>query len=54
MWLITAWQRISPEVTLKNFKKYFISSAVQETDGDMLWNTVKRKGMLVSVRKMKP
>jgi len=28
MWIITAWQNISPEVTVKGFKKRCISSAV--------------------------
>ena len=28
VWIITAWQYISPEVTVKDFKKRFISSAV--------------------------
>jgi len=31
------WQCISPEVTLKGFKKCCISSVVDGTD-DMLWN----------------
>ena len=33
-----AWQYISPEVTVKGFKKCCISSAVNETDNGMLWN----------------
>jgi hypothetical protein len=33
-----AWQCISPEVTVKGFKKCFISSAVDGTDNGMLWN----------------
>jgi len=34
------WQHISPEVTVKGFKKYCISNAVDETDDDdMLWNS---------------
>jgi len=33
MWIIAAWQRISPEVTLKCFKKFCISSAVVESGG---------------------
>jgi len=37
MSFITAWQCISPEVTVKGFKKCFISSAVDEND-DLLWN----------------
>jgi len=38
MRIITAWQCMSPEVTMKDFKKYCISTAVDETDDDMLWN----------------
>jgi hypothetical protein len=53
MWIITAWQHISPEVIVKGVKKCCISSAVDGTD-DMLWNGTERMGMLgVSVRKMK-
>jgi len=33
-----AWQCISPEVIVKGFKKCCISSALGETDADMLWN----------------
>ena len=32
-----AWQPISPEGTVKGFKKCRISSAMDETD-DMVWN----------------
>jgi hypothetical protein len=61
MWIITARQHISTEVTVKGYKKSCISTAVDETDDDMLWNgieeggmTVKRKRMLgVSVSEMK-
>jgi hypothetical protein len=39
MWIITAWQCISPEMTVKSFKKCCISNAMDETDDDdMLWN----------------
>jgi hypothetical protein len=38
VWIITAWQHISPEVTVKGVKKCHISNAVDETDDDMLWN----------------
>ena len=45
------WKCISPEVTVKDFNKSCIFSAVDETD-DMLWND--SEGMSgVSVRKMK-
>jgi hypothetical protein len=43
MWIITAWQRISPEVTVLGFKKCCMSNAVDETD-DMLWNGNKEEG----------
>jgi len=33
-----AWHRISPEVTVKGFQKCCISSAVDWTDDNMLWN----------------
>jgi len=33
-----AWWCISPEVTVKGFKKCCISSALDETDDDILWN----------------
>lgn len=53
--IITAWQRISPEVIVKGFKKCCISSAVDWTDDDTLCNdSIKRNGMLaVNVRKIK-
>jgi len=38
MQIIKAWQCISPEVTIKSFKKCCISTVVNETDDDMLWN----------------
>jgi len=38
MWIIRASQHISPEVTVKGFKKCCISNAVDETNDDMLWN----------------
>ena len=43
MWIITAWQCISPGVTVKGVKKCWISSAVDETD-DMLWNGSEEDG----------
>jgi len=33
-----AWQCISPEEIVKGFKKCCISSAVDGTDDEMLWN----------------
>jgi hypothetical protein len=53
MWNITAWQHISPEVTVKGFKKCCISSAVDGTDDDMLGNDSEEDGDVKSVRKMK-
>jgi hypothetical protein len=38
MWIIAAWQCISPEVTVSGCKNCCISCAVNGTDGDMLWN----------------
>jgi hypothetical protein len=38
MWIITARQHSSPAVTVKGFKKRCISTAVDGTDDDMLWN----------------
>jgi hypothetical protein len=46
MWIITAWQNISLEVTVKGFKKSCISSVVDGTDGGMLWNDNTGMGML--------
>lgn len=43
MWIITAWQRMSPGVIVKGFKKCCISNAIDETDG-MLWNTSEEVG----------
>jgi hypothetical protein len=38
MWITRSWQHISPEVTVKGFKKCCVSSVVDGTDDDMLWN----------------
>jgi hypothetical protein len=38
------WQRISPEVILKGFKKRCISKAVGGTEDDMLWNDSEKGG----------
>jgi len=40
MWILTAWQCISPEVTVKGFKRccMSISNAMDETDDNMLWD----------------
>ena len=44
MWIITAWQSISPEVIVIGLKKCCISSAVGGTVDDMLWNGSKENG----------
>ena len=41
MWIIRASQHISPEVTVKGFKKCCISKTV---DDDMLWNGSEEYG----------
>jgi len=41
--IITAWQSILPEVTVKGFKKCCISSAVDGID-DILWNGSEEDG----------
>ena len=43
MWIITAWQHISPEVNAKGFKKCCIFSALDRTADGMLWNGIKEK-----------
>jgi len=43
-----AWQRISPEVTVKGFKKCCISKAMDETYDDMLWNGSEDDGKVRS------
>ena len=44
MWIITAWHPISPEVTVKGFKKCCISNAVDGTDDYMFWNGSEEDG----------
>jgi hypothetical protein len=39
-----AWQHISPEVTVKGFKKSCISKTVDEINDDMLWNGSEEEG----------
>ena len=48
MWIITVWERSSPEVIVKGFKKCCMLSATDETDGDMLWNGRKEDGYVRS------
>jgi hypothetical protein len=42
MWIITAQHHISPEVTVKGFKKHYISSAMDGTDEGRLQSGSKR------------
>jgi hypothetical protein len=44
MWIIRAGQRISPEMTVKVWRKLCISSAVDGTDDVMLWNGSEEDG----------
>jgi hypothetical protein len=53
MWIITAWQHISPDVIVKGFNKCCISNAMDETDDDMLWNGGEEDVNVRSVREMK-
>jgi hypothetical protein len=48
MWIIISWQCISPEVTVKGFKKCCISNAVDGTDDDLLWNDSEEGGSVRS------
>jgi hypothetical protein len=44
MWIIMAWQHISPELTARGFKKCCVSNAMDGTDDDMLWNDSEEDG----------
>jgi hypothetical protein len=44
MWILMAWQHISPEVNVKGFKKCCISNTLDGTDTDMLWNDSEEDG----------
>ena len=44
MRIITAWQRISLEMSVKGFKKCYISNAMDGTADDMLWNGSEEDG----------
>jgi hypothetical protein len=44
MWIKMACQRISPEGTVKGFKKSCISNAAFGTDDDLLWNGMEEDG----------
>jgi hypothetical protein len=45
---ITVWQCISPEVTVKGFKKCCMSIAVEGIDDGMLWNGSEEDGYVRS------
>jgi len=49
MWIITAWQCISPEVSVKGIKKCCASIAVDETDDGMLWKGIEQDENVRSV-----
>jgi hypothetical protein len=44
MWIIAAWQCISPAVTVKSFKKCCISNVIGKTEDNMLWNGSEEDG----------
>ena len=48
MWIIMAWRCISPEVTVKGFKICCMSSAVDVTGDDTLWNGSEEGGTVWS------
>jgi hypothetical protein len=49
MWITTAWQCISPEVTVKGIKKRCICIAMDETDDDVFWKGTEEDGNVRSV-----
>jgi len=54
VWIVTAWQFISPAVTVQGFRMYSTCNAVDGIDGVLCGMAVKWMGMLgASVRKMK-
>jgi hypothetical protein len=46
MWIIIAWLHVWPQLTVKDFKKCCISSAVDRTD--VLWNDSEEDGAVRS------
>jgi len=53
-WFVTEWQRILSEVIVQGFEECHISSALDETDDNMLWNDSEKVGVAATyVRKMK-
>ena len=45
-WITAAWQHISPDVTLKGFMECCISTVIDGTDDDMLWNDREENGIV--------
>ena len=48
MWIITTWQHISPEVSVKGFKKCYLSTAMDGTNDEVLWNGCEEDGKFSS------
>jgi hypothetical protein len=48
MWIITAWQCITPQLIVKGFKKCCISNAVNKTHDDTLYNGSEEVGNIRS------
>jgi len=48
VWITTAWQHISPEVSVKGFKKCCTSNGTDGTDDDRLWNGSEEDGNVTS------
>jgi hypothetical protein len=44
VWIIMAWQHVSPEVIVEGFKKCCMSSALGETCHDMVWYGIGEDG----------
>ena len=44
MLIIMTWQHTSPEVIVKGFKKSCLSSAVDGTNDEVLWNGSEKDG----------
>jgi hypothetical protein len=44
VWIISTWQHISPELTVKGVRKCSISNAVDGTNDGMLWNDSEEDG----------
>jgi hypothetical protein len=53
VWIITAWQHISPELTVKGFKKCCISNAMDGTDDLLLNDSEEDQNVRSECEKMK-